>query len=206
MDRHTHWHQVWSTKTEGETSWFQDRPEHSLQMIAASGGQAVVDVGGGASRLADCLLDLGADVTVVDIAEPALAQARSRLGERAGGVAWVAADVTTWVPPRRYDIWHDRAVFHFLTDEADRAAYARVMVAALRPGGHAVIATFALDGPERCSALPVCRYDADGLAAQFAPAFRQLEAKAVDHVTPGGKVQRFLFSRFIRDNSIKLPQ
>ncbi len=199
--RADHWQRVYAAKGEAEVSWFQASPEPSLRLMAAAGlvpGQAVVDVGGGASRLVDALLGLGCRVCVLDLAAAALAQAQARLGDRAAAVDWMVADVTRWVPARRFDLWHDRAVFHFLVDEDDRRAYAAVMAAAVAPGGQAVVATFGLDGPERCSGLPVRRYDAAGMAAEFAPAFRLVEALSDRHRTPAGAVQSFQFCRFVR--------
>jgi SAM-dependent methyltransferase len=196
MDRQAHWQEVYSSKDETGVSWFQERPATSLGLIegCAPPGARVVDVGGGASRLVDHLLERGYRVTVLDVAEAALDKSRRRLGPRASEAGWVAADVTSWQPPDRFDVWHDRAVFHFLTDEADRRAYAAAMAAALPPGGHAIIGTFALDGPERCSGLPVRRYEPKTLAAEFAAAFVLESEQAEEHVTPGGKVQKFQFS------------
>ncbi len=202
MDRHAHWQEVYRTKAESEVSWYQEHPDSSLELIARAGaGQAapIIDVGGGASRLADHLLDLGfTRLTVLDIAETALAKARSRLGERAGLISWVAADVTRWTPTARFDLWHDRAVFHFLLDAGDRRAYADTLAAALGAGAQAIIGTFATDGPERCSGLPVRRYEAAALAAEFAPRFRLLDTLDEEHRTPGGKIQKFQFCRLLR--------
>jgi hypothetical protein len=128
----------------------------------------------------------------------ALDKARRRLGDRAALVTWLAADVTQWTPPAQFDVWHDRAVFHFLTEASDRAAYASVMANAVSSRGHAIVGTFALDGPERCSGLPVCRYDKESLAAEFAAHFRLVVSINEDHITPAGKVQRFQFSRLQR--------
>jgi hypothetical protein len=200
--RQTHWQGVYQTKAETEVSWFQGRPETSVRLIEAAGlgrGARIIDVGGGASRLVDTLLDLGfTSLAVLDIAEAALAKTRDRLGARAAAVQWLVADITGWKPPSRYDTWHDRAVFHFLTDAADRAVYAATMASAVPVGGQAIVGTFAVDGPERCSGLPVCRYDADSLAAQFLPNFRLLDALTEDHLTPSEKVQRFQFCRMER--------
>lgn len=202
MDRQAHWQGVYETKAETEVSWFQERPATSLALIAATGLGPVarmVDVGGGASRLVDHLVELGwRSVTVLDIAEAALERAQRRLGERANLVQWLVADVTAWSVPPRFDLWHDRAVFHFLTEPADRAAYARTMAAAVPSGGHAIVGTFALDGPERCSGLPIQRYDADGLVGQFAGHFDLVETRMEDHLTPAGKVQKFQFCRLLR--------
>jgi ubiquinone/menaquinone biosynthesis C-methylase UbiE len=137
-------------------------------------------------------------VTVVDIAGAALEQSRRRLGPRGASVSWIASDVTRWVPDGEFDLWHDRAVFHFLVDPEERRAYRATLRRALRRGGHAVIATFAADGPERCSGLPVARWEPEALAAELGPELRLLESLHEDHRTPGGKVQRFQFSRFVR--------
>ncbi len=202
MDRHAHWQDVYRTKPETEVSWFQERPESSLELIQRTGvghTAAIIDIGGGASRLVDHLLDQGfTRLTVLDIAEAALTRAQERLGERAGRVSWVAADVTQWKPGATFDLWHDRAVFHFLTDAADRRTYADTMAAALPAGGQAIVGTFAADGPEKCSGLPVCRYAAEALAAEFAPQFHLLGTLTEDHLTPAGKVQKFQFCRMIR--------
>lgn len=195
MDRQTHWQTVYVNRAETAVSWFQERPETSLRLIdgrmPASG--RIVDVGGGASRLVDGLLARGHDVCVVDLAEAALDQARRRLGPQAARVDWVVGDITRWRPERPFDLWHDRAVFHFLIEERERRAYAEVMAAAVVPGGHAVIGTFAWDGPEKCSGLPVRRYDRDSLAGEFAGDFVLVEALREDHRTPGGGVQPFQY-------------
>jgi hypothetical protein len=147
----------------------------------------------------DVLLEQGfGNLTVLDIAETALARTRSRLGPRARGVTWIVADVTTWRPTGQFDIWHDRAVFHFLTDSRDRAAYRATLERTLAPAGQAVIGTFALDGPERCSGLPVQRYDAASLGRELGPAFCLQETVRDDHITPKGVAQRFQFCRFLR--------
>lgn len=202
MDRQAHWQGIYTGKQETGVSWFQERPNSSIEQIERTGfGQTarIIDVGGGASRLVDCLLDLGyVHVSVLDIADAALAKARARLGARGESVEWVAADVAKWTPASAFDIWHDRAVFHFLTEFSDRKAYATAMAAAVRIGGQAIIGAFALDGPKRCSGLPVCRYGAGRLAAGFSPQFRSVETFLEDHITPGGDVQKFLFCRMLR--------
>jgi 2-polyprenyl-3-methyl-5-hydroxy-6-metoxy-1,4-benzoquinol methylase len=201
-NRRAHWDNVYTTKGEREVSWFQETPSISLELIRSSGAtrhSAVVDIGGGASRLVDALVDAGCEaVTVLDLSESALAAAKKRLGQSAAGVTWIVADVAGWKPPRRYDVWHDRAAFHFLTEAADRTAYVDCLREALRPGGHAIIATFALDGPERCSGLPVIRYDAASLGEVLGSAFNLVEARRHDHQTPTGSTQRFQFSVFRR--------
>lgn len=202
QQRQDHWQTVFSSKGERDVSWFQERPDVSLEMIAATGigrDAGIVDIGGGASRLVDALAAQGfAHVAVLDISEAALATVRTRLGAPAANVQWIAADVTRWQPAQSYDLWHDRAAFHFLTAAEDRAAYAERVRQAVRPGGHVIIATFALDGPERCSGLPVMRHDAASIGAVLGPAFKLIETRRHDHRTPGGVVQRFQFSRFQR--------
>ena len=200
--RREHWETVFREKEEGEVSWFQERPKTSLDLIARTGldGSAkIVDVGGGASRLVDGLLDAGySDVVVVDIAEAALAKARERLGERAERVRWIARDLLQWIPDTTFDVWHDRAVFHFMVRPEDRAVYLANMRRAVKPGGHVIIATFAKNGPEKCSGLPVQRYEPDELAAQLGSEFRLVESMHEEHATPAGKMQAFQFSRFQR--------
>jgi ubiquinone/menaquinone biosynthesis C-methylase UbiE len=199
-DRQAHWEQVYGTKNENEVSWFQADPAISLQLIAATGagpGSALIDIGGGASRLVDALVAQGYQaVTVLDISEAALATAKKRLGSPAQAVTWIAADVTRWQPTQQYDVWHDRAAFHFLTDPADRNAYVGRLTKALRPGGQAIIGTFSLQGPERCSGLAVVRYDARSLGETLGPAFQLLETRDETHRTPWGSSQQFQFSRY----------
>ena len=201
-DRRKHWKKVYAGKSEDEVSWFQERPDTSLGLIARSGvgrDAPVIDIGGGASRLADRLFEAGyTDLTVLDLAEPALARSRARLGEKARAVHWIVADITAWKPARRWRLWHDRAMLHFLTEAKDRAAYRKVLLEALEPGGTAIMATFALDGPERCSGLPVVRYSGVTLAAELGGEFRLLETVSEEHRTPGGAIQRFQFSRLQR--------
>jgi len=202
LERRQHWQEVYAKRAENEVSWFQERPEISLDLIAKSGvakSAPVIDIGAGASRLIDLLIAGGfSDVSVLDIAESALAKTRARLGERARAVNWIVADITAWTPPRRYRLWHDRAVLHFLTAVEDRAAYRKTLIAALEPGGSAIISTFALDGPERCSGLPVMRYSGETLAAELGGEFRLIETVSEDHRTPAGAIQRFQFSRLQR--------
>lgn len=200
--REQHWNDVYSRKAETEVSWYEPEPALSLELIARCGTPLdgkIIDVGGGASLLVDALLDRGfRDVTVLDISSAALAKTRERLGPRGEAVHWIAADVTAFEPPAPFALWHDRAVFHFLTSPADRAAYASALARGVAPGGHAVVGTFALDGPERCSGLEIVRYDAPGLASALGPAFELVEQLRHEHTTPGGKVQAFTFVRLLR--------
>jgi 2-polyprenyl-3-methyl-5-hydroxy-6-metoxy-1,4-benzoquinol methylase len=200
--RLAHWQNVYKEKAENQVSWFQETPAVSLELIEAvhqKFDSAIIDIGGGASRLVDVLVREGyRDLTVLDVSENAIAMAKARLGEPAEMVKWIVADVTQWEPTRRYDLWHDRAAFHFLTEAPDRTAYVECLADALRPGGYAIIATFAMDGPERCSGLPVVRYDAARLSATLGNAFAFVETRRHDHRTPMGGVQRFQFSIFRR--------
>jgi SAM-dependent methyltransferase len=201
-DREAHWQNVYRTKGERDVSWFEDRPTVSLDLIQATGvpkTAAIIDVGGGASRLVDALIDEGfTSLSVLDVSAQALATARARLGAAGEAVDWVVADVTRWRPTQHYDVWHDRAAFHFLTESADRAAYAERVRAAVARGGHVIIGTFAPDGPERCSGLPVLRHDAASLVGLLGDAFRLVESRRHDHRTPAGAIQRFQFSRLQR--------
>jgi trans-aconitate methyltransferase len=200
--RHAHWENVYQTRAEREVSWFQQSPEISLDLIRATGAgvdSSIIDIGGGASRLVDAIVDEGfAAITVLDLSEKALATAKARLGTRGAGVEWIAADVTTWEPTQTYDVWHDRAAFHFLTEPKDRAAYVGRILRAVRPGGDVIIGTFAPDGPERCSGLPVVRHDAAALAKVLGPSFGLIESRNHAHRTPAGAIQHFQFSRFRR--------
>ncbi len=200
MDRQAHWDEVYTTRLAEELSWFQQQPALSIELIERVGAgpaAALVDVGGGDSRLVDGLLELGyRDLTVLDVSLAALERARQRLGDQAGVVEWVASDVTHWEPGRAYDVWHDRAVFHFLTEDADRRRYVEVMRRALKRSGQAVIATFSLEGPPKCSGLDVCRYSAETLVRELGPAFKLDESREQVHQTPAGKSQAFVFARF----------
>src|SRR5215510_686074 len=201
-DRQAHWDSVYRAKREDEVSWFQASPTLSLDLIHATGVERsapIIDVGGGASRLVDALSAEGfANLTVLDVSEAATEKTKVRLGARATGVTWIVADVTTWEPARTYDVWHDRAAFHFLTAPDDRVAYARRTLRAVRPGGHVIIGTFALDGPERCSGLPVVRHDAKSIGHVLGPSFELIETRHHEHQTPMGGNQKFQFSRFQR--------
>jgi 2-polyprenyl-3-methyl-5-hydroxy-6-metoxy-1,4-benzoquinol methylase len=198
-----HWQNVYQTKRERDVSWFQESPAISLDLIRATGidsNARIVDIGGGASRLVDALIAEGfKSVTVLDLSEKALATSRTRLGALGAHVSWVVADVTKWQPVQTYDLWHDRAAFHFLTEPGDQAAYADCVRKTVRPGEHVAIGTFALDGPERCSGLPVVRHDAASLGAMLGASFKLVESRRHDHQTPAGAIQRFQFSRFVRE-------
>lgn len=199
-DRQAHWQSVYSSKDETEVSWFEQSPAISLDLIRRSGahsGTSIIDIGGGASRLVDALLDGGyRTISVLDLSEKALSVARARLGPRASQVRWIEADVTRWEPEQRYDLWHDRAAFHFLTDPNDRAAYVERLMRGTSPGAQVIIGTFAFEGPERCSGLPVVRHDANSLKQALGESFELEETRPYEHRTPWGSFQRFQFSRF----------
>jgi SAM-dependent methyltransferase len=198
-DKPDRWEGVYRTKAEAETSWFEDRPQVSLDLIASTGATpdaAIVDIGAGSSRLVDCLLDLGfRQITALDLSETALAKTRARLPDDMP-VTWVVGNVLDWQSSGHFDVWHDRAAFHFLTKPADQEAYLRVMDRALASGGHAIIGTFAPDGPEKCSGLPVARYDAALLAERLGPGYQWVTSIYHNHRTPWGAVQQFHFGLF----------
>lgn len=200
-DVRDHWENVYSTKAETAVSWYQPRSERSLAHVAAAAGPAdpIIDIGGGASTLVDDLLLRGfVDVTVLDVAEAALSKSKARLGARAGEVHWIVADITQWQPDRRYKVWHDRAVFHFLTGDAQQKAYVAALTAGTARGATVVMATFALDGPEKCSGLTVQRYSPQTLATRLGPAFDLIDAGAESHHTPWGAEQKFSYAVFRR--------
>jgi SAM-dependent methyltransferase len=202
QSRKAHWEGVYTTKGEDEVSWFQENPSLSLELIGLArptAQSAIIDIGGGASRLVDRLVARGfRRVTVLDISSASLEVAKARLGDQADRVQWIAADVTEWRPTQSFDIWHDRAAFHFLTEPADRAAYIACLRQAVPSGGHAIIGTFAIDGPEKCSGLPVCRYDEAGLADELGKGFELTATRRQDHATPWNSKQRFQFCVFRR--------
>jgi ubiquinone/menaquinone biosynthesis C-methylase UbiE len=198
MDGKAHWERVYTTRSAREVSWYQPHADQSLELIrsVASGNPCrVIDVGGGASTLVDDLLALGAfDVSVLDISETALQVARDRLGRSQQQVHWLAGDIESIDLPRAaYDVWHDRAVFHFMTTAEQRAAYVAQVRRAVRPGGHVIVAAFGPDGPLQCSGLPVMRYSPEELHDQFGGAFDLVEHKSEAHRTPAGKLQQFVY-------------
>ncbi len=202
MDRRRHWEAVYGRKQSHEVSWFQRRPSLSLQLIAATGlgpEARILDVGGGTSTLIENLVNVGyTRLGVLDVAETALQRARERLGPAGDRIEWYTADVTTFVSPHDWDVWHDRAVFHFMIDPADRRAYRETMLRSLASGGQVIIATFGPDGPTRCSGLEVVRYDADTLSRELGPTVRLVETELEQHETPSGAIQQFLHARFQR--------
>jgi len=202
FDRKNHWERVYSDKESTEVSWYQQHPESSLALIKATGidhSARIIDIGGGASTLVDCLLDAGyQNLSVLDIAHSAIEQAKRRLGDRSDKVEWLECDITGFVPELPFDLWHDRAVFHFLTDEADRSSYVQAMSKALNPGAYAIIATFDLSGPEKCSGLEVVRYSPETMSTVLGDGFQLVETSKEEHKTPGGSSQSFVYCRFKR--------
>ena len=200
--RKEHWEQVYSTRGETGVSWYQREPTLSLELIRSVAPAAqgrIIDVGGGASVLVDRLLDLGFEtVAVLDISGTALETARARLGRRSGAVRWIEADVTKAGGIGTYDIWHDRAVFHFLTDAADRSRYVELARRTVPVGGHLIVATFADDGPKRCSDLDVCRYNPGSLASALGEGFSLVGNAGETHTTPWGSEQAFTYGIFMR--------
>ncbi len=200
LDRKAHWERVYREKTDTDTSWFQPRPETSLALIEATGAPPrtpLIDVGGGTSRLVDHLLERGwKDLCVLDISGTALERSRQRLGPAAAAVRWVEADLLETELPDVWGIWHDRAVFHFLTNETDRRRYLERLHRHLEPGGHLIIATFGPEGPKACSGLPVRRYSPEQLAEVLGEGFELEETREELHRTPAGKEQSFVYCRF----------
>lgn len=198
MPTKTHWDTAYNQRGSTQVSWFRPHLDQSLALIRSAVpdcSAAIIDIGGGASTLVDDLLTTGyGDVSVLDISANALMVAKQRLGIAAASVDWIEGDITQLdLPAGRYDVWHDRAVFHFLTDQADRDRYVTLVKRSVKPGGHVIMATFASDGPERCSGLPVARYDAGSLHAQFGKQFELLDSRHETHLTPAGKEQRFIY-------------
>ena len=204
IDSRTHWETIYRTKDVHEVSWFQSEARRSLDLIARirpNPAAPIIDVGAGASVLVDDLLDFGyRDITVLDVSESALAISRERLAGDSARVKWIRADILrAKLDEGAYEVWHDRAVFHFLTGAADRQAYVEQVRRAVKPGGYVLVATFAEDGPDHCSGLPVVRYSAEALHSEFGNEFRLLRSEHEDHRTPGGVEQSFLYCLCVRE-------
>jgi SAM-dependent methyltransferase len=193
--RAQHWNEVYGQRGDADVSWFESEPSVSLELVdllGIGGGHSAVDVGAGASRFVDALRSRGfSDLTAVDISDEGLALARARLGEQANAVRWEVADVLEWEPARQFDLWHDRAVFHFLTDPEDRSRYTALLNRSVPVGGFAIVATFAEDGPLQCSGLDVARYSPETLAAALGEGFEIAASRRHDHATPWGAIQPF---------------
>jgi SAM-dependent methyltransferase len=205
-----YWQNVYLTRAPEEVGWYEPDPIVSRRLVVEAveqGARSVIDVGGGASALVDCLLELGVPrIAVLDVSEAGLALARRRLGDRADSVEWIVGDITAIADLGAFDVWHDRALFHFLTDARDRANYVRLASNTIHPGGKALVATFAPDGPERCSGLPVCRYDEDQLARAFGATFRLVGSERHTHTTPRGVSQPFRYVTLARVEAANATQ
>ena len=201
-DPKKHWENAYQKESSEELSWYQDRPERSLELIAATGvgfDGNIIDIGGGTSKLAGLLVVQGyRKVTVLDIAARSIEQAKSRLGEQADKIAWIEADATNYNFREKYDIWHDRAVFHFLTDIQDRKRYVDAVQHSLKIGGHLIMATFCLKGPRKCSGLPVVRYSPETLHNEFGNNFALVETFVEVHLTPSRAQQEFIYCSFTK--------
>jgi 2-polyprenyl-3-methyl-5-hydroxy-6-metoxy-1,4-benzoquinol methylase len=205
MDTQEHWEKVYGTKASDRVSWFRPHLDLSLSLIeraAPDRSASIIDVGGGASTLVDDLLRRGyRNITVLDVSQTAIDVAKARLGEGFTSVSWLYADITqTTLPTQAYDVWHDRAVFHFLTRPEERRAYVQNVMRAVRVGGHVIVSTFGPEGPEKCSGLEVMRYDAESLHGEFGQRFHLLESSKELHNTPFGTVQQFLYCYCRREN------
>jgi ubiquinone/menaquinone biosynthesis C-methylase UbiE len=208
MSRKEHWEDIFKKKLQTEVSWYQSELRQSIELVdraQVSSEAPVIDIGGGDSTLVDDLLKRGYErITVLDISSGALKRAKQRLGERGETVRWIESDVTrVELPETYYDLWHDRAVFHFLTDPDDRRAYTKVLSHALKPQGHVIIATFASDGPEKCSGLPTMRYNPHELNRELGEEYVLVDTKRENHMTPGGAEQRFVYCLFRRRKEVK---
>ncbi|HMO41646.1 MAG TPA: class I SAM-dependent methyltransferase [Kiritimatiellia bacterium] len=202
FDRKAHWQNVYQEKSPLDVSWYQKEPKLSLELIHRTGvsvDEPIIDVGGGASVLVDFLCKDGfTNLSVLDISENALADAKNRLGDLAKNIEWVESDVTEFNSSHKFTLWHDRAVFHFLTDESDRRKYVNALTQSLKAGGHLIIAAFAIGGPNKCSGLEIVQYDSSKLKAELGEKFELLEERNEIHITPANKEQKFMYFRFIR--------
>ncbi|MBI1730477.1 class I SAM-dependent methyltransferase [Candidatus Acetothermia bacterium] len=203
MDRKSHWEEIYHEKSHQEVSWYQEQPKLSLELIESlqlNKSARILDVGGGASRLAKGLLDAGYNtIAVLDISAQALEQAKNELGDQATRVEWIEANVLDFESSTCFDLWHDRALFHFLTDASERKRYVEVLKRSLSPGGFVIIASFAIGGPEQCSGLPIVQYDAQKLSRELGAEFKLLRAKIELHRTPWNTEQKFMYSLFQRN-------
>ena len=198
METRMHWEKIYATKASDQMSWYRPHLEISLALIMRSISDrtaSIIDVGGGESTLVDDLLEQGfRNITVLDVSQAAIDVNKTRLREKAGGIHWIVADITrVELEPKAYDVWHDRAVFHFLTAQEQRAAYVRQVARAVKPGGHVIVSTFGPEGPTKCSGLDVVRYDADSLHDEFGARFRLVESLKEAHQTPFGTTQQFVY-------------
>jgi|SRR5579872_2294616 len=202
MTNESHWNAIYRTKTPEEMSWTEEIPQTSLSFLdtlSLPKNARIIDVGGGDSRLVDHLLEQGYDqITILDISEEALRRSRQRLGDKASRVQWIVSDITDFHPDGPYDVWHDRATFHFLTTPTQIACYLSIARQTVHPGGYAVIGTFSTNGPQKCSGLPIHQYNEQDLSRELSNGFKKIKCITEDHRTPLNTVQNFLFCSFRR--------
>ena len=202
FERKKHWGDVYQEKSPSELSWYQKEPKLSLELIRCTNvasNDAIIDVGGGASVLVDYLSkESFTNLTVLDISENAIAISKKRLGDRAKSIEWIVSDITQFDTSQKFSIWHDRALFHFLTDPSDREIYVKALIKAIRTEGHLIIATFAIGGPEKCSGLEIVQYDSEKMIAELRDNFALVEERKEIHITPAMKEQEFIFFHFLR--------
>jgi len=200
FDKKRHWENIYENRSPEEVSWYQDTPATSLDFVRKvrlPRSVSIIDVGGGESYLVDYLLEQGyKNITVLDISDAAIRHARQRVGEQAKLVRWIVTDIVNFEPEEKYDFWHDRATFHFLTHDDEIQRYKEIVSTSIKPKGHMVIGTFSDLGPQRCSGLEIHQYSEELMESQFADSFRKVECKRVDHVTPYNTIQNFLFCLF----------
>ena len=202
MSRKDHWENVYKKKSPIEVSWYQSKPSISLSIISSLSiekDENLIDVGGGASTLVDYLLEEGfKNISILDLSSNALEQAKKRLGEKSKLVNWQAEDVTNYSPKKTYSLWHDRAVFHFLTERSDKEKYKKVLESSVRVGGYVIIAAFSIGGPKKCSGLDIVQYDAEKIRRELGQNYKLIEEKSESHVTPDGKEQLFGYNVFTK--------
>ena len=202
FDRRKHWGDVYQEKSPSEVSWYQKEPKLSLELIRSTNvvsNEAIIDVGGGTSVLVDHLgKEYYTNLTVLDISENAIARSKKRLGDSAKSIEWIVSDITQFDAPKKFSLWHDRALFHFLTDQSDREIYVKTLKNALKADGHLIIATFAIGGPEKCSGLEIVQYDTEKMIAELGDNFKLIEERKEVHITPANKEQEFIFFRFLK--------
>ena len=202
FDRKKHWGDVYQDKTPSELSWYQKEPKLSLELIRstnAASNDAIIDIGAGTSVLVDYLKkEHYTNLTVLDISENAIAIAKKRLGESAKSINWIVSDITKFDVFQKFSLWHDRALFHFLTDPSDRGIYVKALINAIRPEGHLIIATFAIGGPKKCSGLEIVQYDSEKMKDEMGEDFELIEERKEVHITPDNKEQKFIFFHFIK--------
>jgi len=200
FDRHSHWENIYKTKQVNEVGWYQPVPLTSLQFLEQFNipvTAKIIDVGGGDSFFVDHLLDLGyQDITVLDISETAILRAKERLGDAAAKVKWIVADAADFKPAEKYDFWHDRAAFHFLTRDSEVESYIDTVQQSMNPEGILIIGTFSINGPKKCSGIDIRQYSEASMVAQLKKYFHKVKCFTIDHITPSGTKQNYIFCSF----------